>query len=234
MALRYPERLEQEDGKNIKAKRRQLGQHLVPFFGDRPLCSTSPDRRLEATLTISQIIAANFSEEESVHTAQNECWAGDGKLWTEVEKARLINRRQLQLLLPISQMTIWRYEKQEILPKHFKIGGLSFWRLADVLDAIERLAGPDADKLTATAQITNGRPQASPTDSVHQTKSTLISVREACERSGEKPATIIRWCLRHNIGSHVKTGSGEDWMVDPDRLVQLLAKHEEAADAPTS
>ena len=33
----YPERLEQENGKNIKAKRRQLGQHLVPFFGDRPL-----------------------------------------------------------------------------------------------------------------------------------------------------------------------------------------------------
>lgn len=36
-ALRYVERLEQEDGKNIKAKRRQLNQHLVPFFGDRPL-----------------------------------------------------------------------------------------------------------------------------------------------------------------------------------------------------
>ena len=36
-ALRYVERLEQEDGKNIKAKRRQLNQHLVPFFRDRPL-----------------------------------------------------------------------------------------------------------------------------------------------------------------------------------------------------
>jgi integrase len=36
-ALRYSERLQQEDGKNIKAKRRQLSQHLVPFFGDRPL-----------------------------------------------------------------------------------------------------------------------------------------------------------------------------------------------------
>jgi integrase len=36
-AVRYVERLEQEDGKNIRAKRRQLNQHLVPFFGDRPL-----------------------------------------------------------------------------------------------------------------------------------------------------------------------------------------------------
>jgi len=40
-ALRYVDRLEQEDGKNIKAKRRQLNQHLVPFFGDRPLSQIS-------------------------------------------------------------------------------------------------------------------------------------------------------------------------------------------------
>jgi len=36
-ALRYVERLKQEDGKNIRAKSRQLNQHLVPFFGDRPV-----------------------------------------------------------------------------------------------------------------------------------------------------------------------------------------------------
>jgi integrase len=36
-ATRYVERLEQEGGKNIKAKRRQIAQHLTPFFGDRPL-----------------------------------------------------------------------------------------------------------------------------------------------------------------------------------------------------
>jgi len=36
-AVRYIERLELEDGKNIKAKRRQLQQHLVAFFGDRPV-----------------------------------------------------------------------------------------------------------------------------------------------------------------------------------------------------
>lgn len=52
--------------------------------------------------------------------------------------------------------------------------------------------------------------------------SDLISVSEACDRSGEKPATIINWVIRHKIGSHVKTGSGGDWMVDPEALEQLL------------
>jgi len=33
----YIARLQAEDGRNIKAKRRQLDQHLIPFFGDRPL-----------------------------------------------------------------------------------------------------------------------------------------------------------------------------------------------------
>jgi integrase len=36
-ANRYIDRLNQEDGKNIKAKRRQFDQHLIPFFTDRPL-----------------------------------------------------------------------------------------------------------------------------------------------------------------------------------------------------
>ena len=57
----------------------------------------------------------------------------------------------------------------------------------------------------------------------------LISVNEACERSGETPATIINWAIRHKIGGHVKTGSGGAWMVDPDRLERLLAERERAS-----
>ena len=57
----------------------------------------------------------------------------------------------------------------------------------------------------------------------------LINVKEACDRSGEKPATIINWCVRHKIGDHVKTGSGGAWMVDPDRLERLLAERGAAA-----
>ena len=36
-AARYITRLEQEGGKNVKAKARQLAQHMLPFFGDRSL-----------------------------------------------------------------------------------------------------------------------------------------------------------------------------------------------------
>ena len=54
----------------------------------------------------------------------------------------------------------------------------------------------------------------------------LISVSEACERSGEKPATIIRWIVHHKIGKHIKSGRGPggEWTVDPDRLQRLLAE----------
>ena len=51
----------------------------------------------------------------------------------------------------------------------------------------------------------------------------LISVSEACRRSGEKPATIIGWCVHHKIGKHVQTGRVGAWMVDPDALARLLA-----------
>ncbi len=36
-ARRYIDRLRDEDGKNINAKIRQLGQHLTPFFGRKPI-----------------------------------------------------------------------------------------------------------------------------------------------------------------------------------------------------
>ena len=62
--------------------------------------------------------------------------------------------------------------------------------------------------------------------------SDLITVHEACRRSGENPAAIIRWIIRHKIGGHVKTGkagNGGDWMVDPDRLQELLEEQREPA-----
>jgi integrase len=40
-SVRYCDQLETEGGRNIKAKRRQLKQHLVPFFGDKPLSQIS-------------------------------------------------------------------------------------------------------------------------------------------------------------------------------------------------
>lgn len=40
-ARRYVEQLREEGGKNIDAKQRQLHQHLIPFFADRPLTQIS-------------------------------------------------------------------------------------------------------------------------------------------------------------------------------------------------
>ncbi len=57
----------------------------------------------------------------------------------------------------------------------------------------------------------------------------LISVKEACDRSGEKPATIINWCVRRGIGGHVKTDRGGEWLVDPDALDRHLAERAAAS-----
>jgi predicted DNA-binding transcriptional regulator AlpA len=54
----------------------------------------------------------------------------------ELAQDRLINRKQLRKLLPISAMTIWRWERDGRLPQHITIGRTSFWRLADILAAI--------------------------------------------------------------------------------------------------
>jgi predicted DNA-binding transcriptional regulator AlpA len=50
----------------------------------------------------------------------------------------LISRKQLKKLIPVSTMTIWRWEKEGHLPRHITIGRTSFWRLAEVLDFIGR------------------------------------------------------------------------------------------------
>jgi len=59
----------------------------------------------------------------------------------------------------------------------------------------------------------------------------LISIQEACELSGEKPATIISWIVHDKIGRHVKSGRGHggEWSVDPDRLERLLAERNVAS-----
>jgi predicted DNA-binding transcriptional regulator AlpA len=45
---------------------------------------------------------------------------------------QLITRRQLQELLPVSPMTIWRWERDGLLPKHVTIGRTSFWRAIEI------------------------------------------------------------------------------------------------------
>ncbi len=56
----------------------------------------------------------------------------------ELAQDRLITRRQLQQLLPVSTTTIWRLEKSGIFPKHVTIGGLNFWRAIEVHEYLSR------------------------------------------------------------------------------------------------
>jgi predicted DNA-binding transcriptional regulator AlpA len=49
----------------------------------------------------------------------------------------LISRKQLKKLIPVSTMTIWRWERDGRLPKHVTIGRTSFWRLGQILAVIE-------------------------------------------------------------------------------------------------
>ncbi len=51
---------------------------------------------------------------------------------------RLINSAQLHEIIPVSKMTIWRWEQEGIWPERIKINGRCFWRLAEVLDSIDR------------------------------------------------------------------------------------------------
>ncbi len=60
---------------------------------------------------------------------------------------RLINSAQLRKILPASQMSIWRWERQGILPKHVVIGGRNYWHLSRVLASIELHSNPDADEV---------------------------------------------------------------------------------------
>jgi predicted DNA-binding transcriptional regulator AlpA len=52
---------------------------------------------------------------------------------------RLINRKQLKQLIPVSTMTIWRWERDGKLPKHVTIGRTSFWRAVEVHEYLSRV-----------------------------------------------------------------------------------------------
>jgi predicted DNA-binding transcriptional regulator AlpA len=56
---------------------------------------------------------------------------------------RLITSKQLQQLLPVSKMTIWRMEQRGQLPQHVPSMGRAFWRHAEVVEAIKQLTKAD-------------------------------------------------------------------------------------------
>ena len=62
--------------------------------------------------------------------------AGQG----EVDDYGLMTRKELQRLMPVSVMTLWRMEQNGVLPKHILIGRKAFWRRAEILVFLRNFA----------------------------------------------------------------------------------------------
>jgi predicted DNA-binding transcriptional regulator AlpA len=58
-------------------------------------------------------------------------------------------RRELRSLVPVSDMTIWRWERDGVFPRHLSINGRNYWRLSEISDWIDRQqsAGTQAHSL---------------------------------------------------------------------------------------
>jgi predicted DNA-binding transcriptional regulator AlpA len=53
---------------------------------------------------------------------------------------RLLRRRELRALVPVSDMTIWRWERAGQFPRHLSINGRNYWRLSELTDWMDRQA----------------------------------------------------------------------------------------------
>lgn len=66
---------------------------------------------------------------------------GDGPNLTS--QIRLINAKQRREIFPCSEMTIWRMERDGRWPRHITSGGRNYWRLSEVIAAINDMSKPD-------------------------------------------------------------------------------------------
>jgi predicted DNA-binding transcriptional regulator AlpA len=59
-------------------------------------------------------------------------------LSADLQSDRLITRKQLKELIPVSTMTIWRWEQEGRIPRHVTIGRTSFWRAVEIREYLSR------------------------------------------------------------------------------------------------
>jgi predicted DNA-binding transcriptional regulator AlpA len=45
---------------------------------------------------------------------------------------RILPRRELRTLVPVSDMTIWRWERDRQFPRHLSINGRNYWLRSEV------------------------------------------------------------------------------------------------------
>ena len=48
------------------------------------------------------------------------------------QQERLLNRRQLRQIIERSDMTVWRWEKDGLFPRHVSINGRNYWRASEI------------------------------------------------------------------------------------------------------
>jgi predicted DNA-binding transcriptional regulator AlpA len=51
---------------------------------------------------------------------------------------RLLPRRELRSLMPVSDMTIWRWERDGLFPRHLLINGRNYWRLSELREWMDQ------------------------------------------------------------------------------------------------
>ena len=49
-----------------------------------------------------------------------------------INSERLLPRRELRTLVPVSDMTIWRWERDGKFPQHLSVNGRNYWLLSEV------------------------------------------------------------------------------------------------------
>ena len=62
---------------------------------------------------------------------------------------RLLTRRLLRELVPVSDMTIWRWERDGLFPRHLTVNSRNYWLLSEVkawLAAQRRGEAPSAEE----------------------------------------------------------------------------------------
>jgi predicted DNA-binding transcriptional regulator AlpA len=65
---------------------------------------------------------------------------------------RLLTRRLLRKLVPVSDMTIWRWERAGRFPRHLTIYGRNYWLHSEVADWMARQERGNAQPIDEAAE----------------------------------------------------------------------------------
>jgi predicted DNA-binding transcriptional regulator AlpA len=76
-------------------------------------------------------------------------------------RERLLNRRELRARVPVSDMTIWRWEANGLFPAHLSIGGRSFWRESEVDQWVEEQSSRRVEQDRPSVTAPSGLPDPS-------------------------------------------------------------------------